>query len=378
MSDTDLIATDAQQLAQSNALISLFELEALGTTLYFHSENTDDSLEFDGNTYIAFPAMIEGIDINSDGVAARPTLSIPNVESLLKSDSTIAQELGTQKLDDLVGGRITRRQTLDKYLDPATPYEFPRDVFVIERIASKNQLLVQFELTSPFDFGGARVPNRVVTGKYCPWIYKGYTLSNIEVQSACSWTDSSQQKDSTNTYSLYFSIDDEPFLKETLSDVTSASAWSSSTAYTAGAFVTTDSGNLLWQARADGTNHTPSEKSIYWKLCRTFSVWSTDGLKSYTINAIDGRRNDYVYHNNNIWRCTKAHTRTSSIEPGNSPSYWVAGDICGKLISSCKARFQAKLHTNSGTGTDAYAQVAEFDTTQVLPFGGFPGTRKFR
>jgi hypothetical protein len=241
--------------------------------------------------------------------------------------------------------------------------------------------MVQLELTSPFDFGGARVPNRIVTGKYCPWFYKGYTNDVVDVGSACDWA--SSRNIGGSSYSLFFSIDDEPFVLATLTDITGASAWATSTSYTTDTIVTTDSGNLYWMAKIDHTSssaNSPNEASTYWKLLRIFTVWSTDttGSTAYTVSTSDYRRNSYVYHNSNIWRVTKAHTKATAIEPGSSPKYWVPGDVCGKLISSCKARYQGTVISGSGTGTSAQASVSTFNTQIALPFGGFPGTRKFR
>ena len=85
-----------------------------------------------------------------------------------------------------------------------------------------------------------------------------------------------------------------------------------------------------------------------------------------------------MYHANTVWRALKAHTKNANFTPGNAPTYWTPGDVCGKLLSSCKARYQALETTGSGTGNDAQPKVGSFNTALVLPFGGFPGTRKFR
>lgn len=383
MSDTNIIATDAQSLVMSgsgNALVSLFELEISGSSLYFHAENTDQDIEFDGNSYKAFPLHIEGIEISGDGASNRPTLTLPNVDSILGPNSELRSSsswIGRDfVINDLIGSRFTRRQTLKKYTGTGvTAYEFPRDVYVVDRIVSRTNILVELELASPFDFSGARVPTRIVTGKYCPWVYKGLTSNNLDVKSACFWTGSITDF-SNNTYSLFFTLDDEPIINSTLSDVTGAGAWSSATSYSAENLVTYN--GLLWMAKANNTDVTPNENSIYWKLCRTFTTWSSDVGVSYTVNSADPRKSSYVYHNNNVWRAVRAHTKNASIEPGVNSSYWTYGDNCGKLLSSCKTRYQAVLRESSGSSINAIPSVGTFNTEYPLPFGGFPGTKKFR
>ena len=87
----------------------------------------------------------------------------------------------------------------------------------------------------------------------------------------------------------------------------------------------------------------------------------------------------------NLKVVTKAHTKNSSYEPGEAPSHWVRGDVCGKLLNSCKLRYQAqKLHTATTTPVMSTGVGFNFLTSHTLntevslPFGGFPGSRKFR
>ena len=44
-----------------------------------------------------------------------------------------------------------------------------------------------------------------------------------------------------------------------------------------------------------------------------------------------------------------------------------ANDVCGKSLTSCKIRFHPKYAGTLSTNTDI-----------ALPFGGFPGSRKFK
>jgi lambda family phage minor tail protein L len=64
-----------------------------------------------------------------------------------------------------------------------------------------------------------------------------------------------------------------------------------------------------------------------------------------------------VKYNNKIWRAVRA---SSGKIPDKFPAFWARIDSCPKTLSACKVRFQ---YEDAGT---------------PLPFGGFPGTRKFR
>ena len=191
MTDDIVKEINKQSLGSDEGIVNLYDLTVGGVTNYFHGENTDSPLRFLSRDYQPFPMMIEGIEVTGDGASPRPTLTLPNVNSLFRSDS----ELTISKIEDLVGGKVVRHQTLSKYVgigagsgnDATNNYELPKATYIIDRVASKNRLMVQLELASPFDLSGVRVPSRQVTGKYCAWVYKGYDYSNTNVRSACDW-----------------------------------------------------------------------------------------------------------------------------------------------------------------------------------------------
>ena len=165
---TNLIATDAQELEISSPLVELFELtigkvptgEAADTNrLYFHAakdlDGTDSNKDiiFDGNTYVTLPLMMDDIEKKTGGTMNRPKLTIANVESLAKLGSAFRTQIDDDswnseingeaitdinfQLDHLVGQRLERRRTLEKYTGPdVVPYEFDREVFIIDRIAA--------------------------------------------------------------------------------------------------------------------------------------------------------------------------------------------------------------------------------------------------
>ena len=84
----DIITTDLQSQEVSDALIELYELELSSTTtLYFHAgvDETLSDIEYDGNTYIALPLILDGIEASSDGATNRPTLTVANVTNIFKA-----------------------------------------------------------------------------------------------------------------------------------------------------------------------------------------------------------------------------------------------------------------------------------------------------
>jgi lambda family phage minor tail protein L len=190
------IVENVQKQGVESSIITLYQLEyAAGTFAYFSSGTEEDlsNIEFrdaDGTirSYTPIPIEIEGFDIQSDGALSRPKMTVANIESTFKSS------IGGLSFEDLVGKRITRRTTQEKYLvgnsgDSTPPVEFPKITYVIDRISSKNVMQVEFELAAPFDLAGIRLPRRVIIGGACPWKYQGAstTLSEANKEGGCHW-----------------------------------------------------------------------------------------------------------------------------------------------------------------------------------------------
>ena len=489
------------------------------------SDITEDGygpIVFDGNTYYGFPIHVTGIDMANDGAMNRPTLTMANVESILLTDSTFQNafdsavaEGGSKSglsgftIDSLIGKRVVRRSTLDKYLtiDTATTgiksvIEFPKSTYVIDRIASKDSIMVTFELAAPYDLAGIRVPRREVIGKYCSWMYQGLkdfttgsnlagtvhctggnsTLTGISTQfstelavddeiildgayirrvkqidsntqlviskdlpvisnnsnpggnyhagpvtyakitrnnkGACSWRVNSVQnignKYSNLDHSFFVNINDEPVIFRGLTHTYSGGSWtrrttsnplngiypkaySGSTSYTTNdiIYTTENSDELLWiYLGSNGTVSTaPAINSSLWQLIRTYTKYTN---RVYNTNPNDEPlRNEYVVYPvsewstdssidlvdvSRLWRNTYTISTANGIAPAENSTFWEQGDVCGKLLKSCKARYQSQPRYN-GTAVPAGTQTipaVQKDTNRLLPFGGFPGSRKFR
>ncbi len=404
----NIIAKEAQalHLASDEALVTLFEFTGFNSTLYFHAENTHENIYWNNNAYEAFPMVVDGIEKHADGAAARPTLIIPNVESLFKSGSKFDTDgvAGTNSfvVEDLLGKRIVIRKTLSKYVSESTdtnenPFEFPKAEYIIDRIAQKTSLSITIELASPFELVNVKVPSRVVTGKYCPWVYQGWALGNTDVRSACHWStkvsgttiDSQGAEVEITDVHLFFTIDDEPLIHTSLVSGT-PSTWAAGDFFSTDVLVSHDS--MYWQSLSDeNMGNTPTDNNAHWRAVRVYDTY--DVSKAYTTNASDGRRSDYTFELVNgvpiIFRCIRDNTGKI---PSQNPGFWVRGDVCGKLLSSCKSRYQTTniVYVNvgnilnpvsitvGGVTTIHGAPTSVFNTAITLPFGGFPGTRSFR
>ena len=151
---------EAVQLQEPGSeLVALYEVTVNNTILYFHAGLEEDLTEvqfrdrtspYTARTYIAFPIMMDGVDLSADGAINRPTLTVANVAN------TFSSAIGDIKAEDLVGERLTKRTTLKKYLvgesgDTSPSVEFPIRKFILDRISGENNVSVSYELAAPYD-----------------------------------------------------------------------------------------------------------------------------------------------------------------------------------------------------------------------------------
>lgn len=158
--------TDLRALRQSSGYVELFEIDAtaIGGSI---TRVTNDipggtSVALNTKTYSAFPVKGEGFDYTGDGSNPNPKLTVANVTRALIQDVI--------NLGDLVGAKVTRIRTLEKYLDGGSspnPSNSITDVYYIEQKTLENSTTIQFSLRSPFDLGDRKI-GRVVTNKDFP------------------------------------------------------------------------------------------------------------------------------------------------------------------------------------------------------------------
>jgi lambda family phage minor tail protein L len=174
------ISSELQKLAP-NAVIELYQLDAStfgGNVYYFHAgtNGLTQSVVWQGQEYQPYPVQISGFEITAGGQIPRPKLLVSNVSGIITA-LVLAY-------DDLLGAKVTRKRTMQKYLDAvnfsggvnpdADPTaEFPDDIYFIERKTSENKSAVEFELSASFDVQGVKLPRRQIIQNICPWKYRG-------------------------------------------------------------------------------------------------------------------------------------------------------------------------------------------------------------
>ena len=336
-----------------DALVHLFELKLpapRSTTLFMH-----DGLNFDSGTgkniyfpakdgsatneYIAFPISIEGLETKAGGGSNRPTLAMANIPALSRTlanntdgtdDETNLEQIftdeGMSSAESFLGGTVTYRSTLLKYtfdsssaVTGSLPIEYPSHVYDLDRISREESAVIQFELATPADLDTITLPNRKAVGKYCAWEYQGalYKRGGCTVPA--------------NVFGAFFDEDDKLITANinATSGNFSIPTWSSSGAYSVGA-----------------------------KVKKIFS------------GAAGG------------WRIYEAIIATpAGKDPETNSVYWKRLDVCGKRIRSCKMRFHTVVSAISGDPSLANTILTEpshFNSSKSLPFGGFPGSKKFK
>ncbi len=180
MSTPQTITSEIQKLAPS-AVIELFVLDATnigGEVFRFHAGTNAlrGKVVWQGNEYLPFPIQVTGFEYNGTGQLPRPNVVVANLTGVI---TTLLLEL-----DDLLGAKFIRKRTLAKYLDAVNfnggvnpsadaTAEFAEDVYYVDRKASENRDLVEFELAASFDLQGIRLPRRQIIQNICPWRYRG-------------------------------------------------------------------------------------------------------------------------------------------------------------------------------------------------------------
>ncbi len=385
---SDLIK-DVQKQTISSGYVFLYELEYASGSIARFCAGVDDDLtdvEFrdsSGNvvTYTALPVEMEGFDFASDGSYSRPTITIANIGSVF-SDA-----IGGLDYQDLIGKRVTRRATLEKYLVGGTgdsgagnpPVEFPKATYVIDRIASKTFLSITFELAAPFDLAGVKIPRRVIIGGSCPFKYRGAAddVTPINKRGGCNW---SQNIIASSTSNVFMNKFDEYIVPISIfSGMSNFSGSSSAGSYYITAEVqeqlnTTGKSTVTitayWQALVATTDSPSDDLPAKWRRVRVFSPYSASTTYyGYT----DSRYNNFVLKSGKLWRVGKFTQVGNSHDSVVQGIHWTEGDVCGKGLKSCSLRFHAKAH-GSITGGISTSTNANYP----LPFGGFPGVRQKR
>ena len=146
------IQGEINKLQNTAAYVELFKLDAsaFGGTIYYFTNNASTSggaVVMSGQAYQPIPIQATGFDVTSSGTLPKPSLIISNVNATL-----LSAVLG---LGDLVGAKLSRIRTFDKFLDGgATPNPsaiIGPEVWLIEQMTERTASSIQWALTTTLD-----------------------------------------------------------------------------------------------------------------------------------------------------------------------------------------------------------------------------------
>lgn len=173
------IADELQALAPS-AKLEFFVLDATGLGAdieRFHNGTNALShpVIWQGQQYLPVPIDATGFEVRSDGPRPRPVLTIGDVFGLV---GVLARTYR-----NLQGARLTRRRTHTRFLDAvnfaggvnleADPTaQYPDELWIVDRLRSRDGVSVSWELASPLDLEDVLLPARQVRNTLCTWGYR--------------------------------------------------------------------------------------------------------------------------------------------------------------------------------------------------------------
>ena len=177
MTDPTVSITAAAQQADPDALVSLYILDASannGAILRWASsaETDGSSIIYNGSTYPPLNFACEGFAWDGD-TAPRPKITASIASDSDLTDRFLALAIGYKGGQ---GALLYRIRTLARYLDghedAGQGIEFPRDMYIVDRITALTKSSSQWELNSPLDLPNCKLPSRQALRDYCPWIYR--------------------------------------------------------------------------------------------------------------------------------------------------------------------------------------------------------------
>ena len=337
---------------EPSAIIELYELyfDVGQEPFRFHAgtNNVTKNIIWNGNSYYSSAIEVEGFEANLLGRLPRPKVTVAN------SDFIISNIL--RDYSDFRNGKFVRIKLFLKYLDAVNfdgnenPYGVPsplhyisKEKYLVSQKIIENKQLVQFELITPFDLESLETATRAIYGRYCYWQYRG-SGCNYQGDLVC------QENDKDFTF-----------------------------------FPSRDRGQVI-RASEFLFNEGSFEAAILkfsWQINKDYDIGDIVYVSNIDFNGLkDPPRTWYV--------CQKVHKSSTTLTPGRSVDFWEK-DGCSKSIQACKKRFSKGTYTPHSQNL-----ISEMDVTQafinaryiayndasvlngILPFGGFPGTDKFK
>ena len=136
----------------------------LPTSKLYLTNNTSNGakVQFNKNEYSPWPLEISGLELNSSGSPARPTLTLGNL------DSNKQLRKLAYTYNDLVGSEVTYIRTFKDYLGINSNISAPKIKFSIGRKLNHTKKQLQFELRSQMDRENSYLPPRIMLREEFP------------------------------------------------------------------------------------------------------------------------------------------------------------------------------------------------------------------
>jgi len=195
----------SELIARGERLVYTTISEPIINELRFHNnlKLIQNSIIWKGKEYFPAPIRADGFETSAKGSPPTPKLTMTvNPEGLDEETQNRIKYIkyAIRDLDSLCGAKVTRIRTFAKYIDGENFYDFygtnnqklksntlvppedfdpdpnayfPEDIYFIDRKSGENKNSVEFELASPFDLQGLKLPGRIVTENTCVWTYRG-------------------------------------------------------------------------------------------------------------------------------------------------------------------------------------------------------------
>lgn len=166
------IRESSQLLESDDPVVDLFVIDGTGIpggSVYRFTPGTAEC-SLGGNVFQPFPIGFQGAEMSSTGTQPRPTLTVSNVFGTLLND--IVQQ------DDFSGYKVVRMRTLasklDDGADPDDSEFLAYDSYIVENISSWGKQSIVWQLASPLERLGMKLPRRQATKDPSPLTPRGF------------------------------------------------------------------------------------------------------------------------------------------------------------------------------------------------------------
>ncbi len=154
------------ELQSVGQIVELYELDAtrLGGSLYrfCNSAVENDFVRFGGEAYAPVAFEADGWSVSGQGSIPRPSVRIESSPTILAA---------IVSLNNLQGAEVRRIRTLRQYLDdgetPDAGQQLPQDVYIVNRVVSRDITGIEFELVPILDQDGKQVPSQQCFRNVC-------------------------------------------------------------------------------------------------------------------------------------------------------------------------------------------------------------------